>query len=123
MRYFDICIVDVGAISEGGDDGVGPLFNYREHVFSCLSKVVVGSDLWERSAVWEPVDVDSIPSAVEFGYETVEASVVVHGWFDVRTMNSMRGEGFTFIGCFVDKDFGAQRCKWCEIEVEASKYC
>ena len=48
----DIVIVDVGAVSEGGDGGVGLLLNEREHVFICLSEVVVGGDLWERCAVW-----------------------------------------------------------------------
>ena len=72
-------IVDVGAVSDGGDGGVGILLNEGEHVFSCLSKVVVSGDLWEQSDVWEPVDGDSISGGVEFRYETVGASVVDHG--------------------------------------------
>ena len=73
--------------------------------------------------MWEPVNGDYISGAVEFGYETVEASVVVHGWSDVPTMNAVRGEGFTLIGCFVDKDSGDRRFNWSAIGVEGAKYC
>ena len=119
----DIVIVDVGAVSEGGDGGVGLLLNEREHVFICLSEVVGGGDIWERCAVWEPFGGESISGAVEFRYETVEASIVVHGWSDLRTMNAMRRGGFMLIWYFMDKDSGAQWCKWYEIKSEGSKYC
>ena len=46
---------------------------------------------------------------------------MVHVWSDVTTMNSMGGEEFTLIGCFVDEDYGARRCKWCVLNLKGPK--
>ena len=79
MRDLDIGIFDVGALSEGGSVGVGLQLYEGDHVFSCFSEVVVRGNILKWCAVWEPVDRDSISGAFKFRYETVEASLVVHG--------------------------------------------
>ena len=47
-------------------------------------------------------------------------TVMVEGWANVPTLNSIYGEGGSVGGCFMDYYFGASRSKGSSVEVEVS---
>ncbi len=96
-----------------------PAVEKAEHIVSCLAQVVVSVDFGEWDSMWEPVDSEDVPALGSGWNVAFVAGVVIKGWTQVPTVNTMGCHVGLLHWSDVGDNSGARRGEGCVQELNA----
>ena len=92
-----------------------------EEIIRCLTEVNFRIDTRVGNGGWKPFDCSAIAGGVSAGDENFVASVVLWRVADVKSIQTMDGEGAALSRRLVDDNFGTGDCEWCSIKIEIAE--